>query len=193
MWARSLCSPTHQHHRARGRPDRGAHADRHGVPEAQPVSESIYENVAYGLRVRGVTEPRLDRRQGRTGLARRGVMGRGERPAARAAARPLRRSAAAALHRARPRDGSGNPAVRRADSALDPIATGKHRGTDRRAERRRSPIVIVTHNMQQAARISKHTAFYVSRRSSIEYGATDQIFTNPQTKRTADYITGRFG
>jgi phosphate transport system ATP-binding protein len=53
-------------------------------------------------------------------------------------------------------------------------------------------VVIVTHNMQQAARVSKHTAFmYLG--EVIEYGATDQIFTNPQTKRTADYITGRYG
>lgn len=53
-------------------------------------------------------------------------------------------------------------------------------------------IVIVTHNMQQAARVSDYTAFFYEGRL-IEYGETDQIFTNPEEKRTEDYITGRFG
>ena len=53
-------------------------------------------------------------------------------------------------------------------------------------------IIIVTHNMQQAARVSDRTAFmYLGK--MIEYGETDQIFTNPAEKRTEDYITGRYG
>lgn len=59
-------------------------------------------------------------------------------------------------------------------------------------------IVIVTHNMQQAARASDYTAYYLMDRSDragelVEYGETDQLFTNPKDKRTEDYITGRFG
>jgi len=53
-------------------------------------------------------------------------------------------------------------------------------------------IVIVTHNMQQAARISDHTAFFLTG-DIIEYGKTEQIFENPKMKPTEDYITGRFG
>ncbi|HZP13366.1 MAG TPA: phosphate ABC transporter ATP-binding protein, partial [Nevskiaceae bacterium] len=53
-------------------------------------------------------------------------------------------------------------------------------------------IVIVTHNMQQAARVSDYTAFmYVG--DLIEYGSTDQVFTKPSSKQTEDYITGRYG
>ena len=58
-------------------------------------------------------------------------------------------------------------------------------------------IIVVTHNMQQAARVSDYTAFLTmsSDRSGmvVEYGSTSQIFTNPHDKRTEDYITGRFG
>ncbi|MGK0460174.1 MAG: phosphate transport system ATP-binding protein [Candidatus Azotimanducaceae bacterium] len=53
-------------------------------------------------------------------------------------------------------------------------------------------IVIVTHNMQQAARVSDYTAF-IEHGELIEYGETEQVFTNPQKKRTEDYVTGRFG
>jgi phosphate transport system ATP-binding protein len=76
-------------------------------------------------------------------------------------------------------------------SALDPLATariedliGKLKGT--------YTIVIVTHNMQQAARVSDRTAFFCMGKL-IEYGMTDKLFTNPQQKATEDYITGRFG
>ena len=53
-------------------------------------------------------------------------------------------------------------------------------------------IVIVTHNMQQAARVSDHTAFFWLGRL-VEYGATKKLFTNPSEKLTEDYVTGRFG
>jgi phosphate transport system ATP-binding protein len=58
-------------------------------------------------------------------------------------------------------------------------------------------IIIVTHNMQQAARVSDNTAFFMMEEdrsgSLVEYGSTSKIFTNPKDKRTEDYITGRFG
>ena len=53
-------------------------------------------------------------------------------------------------------------------------------------------IVIVTHNMQQAARVSDYTAF-LENGHLIEYGVTDQVFTNPRQRRTEEYVTGRFG
>lgn len=76
-------------------------------------------------------------------------------------------------------------------SALDPISTSKIE--DLAIElKNKYTIVIVTHNMQQATRISDKTAFFLLG-EVIEYGATEEIFSNPQNKRTEDYITGRFG
>lgn len=76
-------------------------------------------------------------------------------------------------------------------SALDPISTMKIE--DLAVSLKDSyTIIIVTHNMQQASRISDKTAFFLSG-NVIEYGETEQIFNNPQNKKTEDYITGRFG
>lgn len=82
-------------------------------------------------------------------------------------------------------------------SALDPIATLKIEDLMRDLVKNYT-IIIVTHNMQQAARASDYTAFYLMDREDragtlVEYGPTDDLFTNPQDKRTEDYITGRFG
>jgi phosphate transport system ATP-binding protein len=81
-------------------------------------------------------------------------------------------------------------------SALDPISTLKIEELMFEL-RRQYTIVIVTHNMQQAARASDNTAFFMidSDRAGVlaEYGDTNQIFTNPRDKRTEEYITGRFG
>jgi phosphate transport system ATP-binding protein len=76
-------------------------------------------------------------------------------------------------------------------SALDPISTS--RVEDLIDELKQDyTIVIVTHNMQQAARVSQYTAFLLNG-SLIEFGETDRLFTNPSAKETEDYITGRFG
>ena len=81
-------------------------------------------------------------------------------------------------------------------SALDPIATLKIEDLMRDLAQDYT-IVIVTHNMQQAARVSDMAAFFMMEEDRagmlVEYGATSQIFTNPHDKRTEDYITGRFG
>jgi len=82
-------------------------------------------------------------------------------------------------------------------SALDPIATLKIEDLMRELVQNYT-IVIVTHNMQQAARASDYTAYYLMDRidragSLVEYGPTQEIFTNPKNKQTEDYITGRFG
>ena len=76
-------------------------------------------------------------------------------------------------------------------SALDPISTLKIE--DLAVElKQKYTIVIVTHNMQQASRISDKTAFFLTG-DVIEYGETSQIFNNPREKKTEEYITGRFG
>jgi len=76
-------------------------------------------------------------------------------------------------------------------SALDPIATAKVEELIYQLKRDYT-IVIVTHNMQQAGRVSDHTAFFYLGRL-IEFGSTAKIFSNPGEKQTEDYITGRFG
>lgn len=76
-------------------------------------------------------------------------------------------------------------------SALDPIATGKIEELTEELKKNYT-IVIVTHSMQQAGRISDNTAFFLLG-EIIEYGETKKIFSNPDDKRTEDYITGRFG
>jgi phosphate transport system ATP-binding protein len=77
-------------------------------------------------------------------------------------------------------------------SALDPIATSKIEDLieDLATE---YTVVIVTHNMQQAARISEQTAVFLTGGELAEYGDTDEIFENPQSQRVEDYITGKFG
>ena len=76
-------------------------------------------------------------------------------------------------------------------SALDPISTGKIEELAMELKKQYT-IITVTHNMQQAARISDNTAFFLLG-DMVEYGKTEQIFSFPQDKRTEDYITGRFG
>ena len=76
-------------------------------------------------------------------------------------------------------------------SALDPISTSKIEELALQLKEKYT-IVIVTHNMQQAVRISDCTAFFLLG-DLVEFGKTEQLFSQPQDKRTEDYITGRFG
>jgi phosphate transport system ATP-binding protein len=76
-------------------------------------------------------------------------------------------------------------------SALDPISTAKIEELIETLKKRYT-IIIVTHNMQQAARVSERTGFFYLGKL-IEFNTTDRIFTNPDVKQTEDYITGRFG
>ena len=76
-------------------------------------------------------------------------------------------------------------------SALDPISTGKIEELALELKKQYT-IVIVTHNMQQAVRISDNTAFFLLG-EMVEFGSTEKIFSMPADKRTEDYITGRFG
>jgi phosphate transport system ATP-binding protein len=81
-------------------------------------------------------------------------------------------------------------------SALDPIATLRIEDLMRELAENYT-IIVVTHNMQQAGRVSDYTAFFMMDEDRagylVEYGDTDQVFTSPHDQRTEDYITGRFG
>jgi phosphate transport system ATP-binding protein len=76
-------------------------------------------------------------------------------------------------------------------SAIDPIATNKIEDLIEELKKHYT-IILVTHNMQQAARVSDYTAFFYQG-NIVEYGETTKIFSNPDQKQTEDYITGRFG
>ena len=157
-----------------------------------PFPKSVYDNVAYGPRIHGLARDRaeLDRIV-RTSLERAGlwseVKDRLEEPGTGLSGGQQQRLCIA-------RTIAVGPEVILMDepcSALDPIATA--RIEDLIDELRQNfAIAIVTHSMQQAARVSQRTAYFHLGRL-IEVGETDHIFTNPRHKLTEDYITGRFG
>jgi phosphate transport system ATP-binding protein len=104
---------------------------------------------------------------------------------------PVRRPAAAPVHRPRGGAEARRAAAGRTDLGARPDLHQPHRATGRELKRDFT-IMIVTHNMQQAARVSDYTAFmYLG--DLVEHGATEQIFSNPVKQQTEDYITGRFG
>ncbi len=157
-----------------------------------PFPKSVYENVAYGPRIHGLASRRveLDEIVERS-LTRAGLWGevkdRLQEPGtALSGGQQQRLCIARAI--------AVDPEVILMDepcSALDPIATARIEELIYEL-RGRYAIAIVTHNMQQAARVSQRTAFF-HLGELIEYGATDQIFTSPRERRTSDYITGRYG
>ncbi|MDR5683377.1 MAG: phosphate ABC transporter ATP-binding protein PstB [Armatimonadota bacterium] len=157
-----------------------------------PFPKSIYENVAFGLRLH-------------SRLSRRELDERVERALRNAA---LWDEVRDVLHTKGGLELSGGqqqrlciaralavePEVLLMDepcSALDPVSTARIEALMEDLKRHYT-IVIVTHNMQQAARVSDFTAFLLNG-ELIEFGATDDIFTRPKDSRTEDYITGRFG
>jgi len=157
-----------------------------------PFPKSIYENVAYGPRIHGLaaTKPDMDaivekslRRAGlwdevKDRLAEPGTALSGGQQQRLCIARAIAVSPEVIL--------MDEPC-----SALDPIATAKIEELIDELKGRYA-IVIVTHSMQQAARVSQKTAFFHLGKI-IEYGDTSTIFTNPSEVRTKDYITGRYG
>ncbi len=156
-----------------------------------PFPKSIFENVAYGLKVRGERSRSVI--EGRVESALRGaslwneVKDRLQQPATALSGGQQQRLCIA-------RCLATDPELLLFDeptSALDPIATANIEELITEL-RERVTILIVTHNMQQAARISDFTAYmYVG--ELVEYGVTGDIFTKPVKKETEDYITGRFG
>ena len=157
-----------------------------------PFPHSIYANVAYGPRIHGLTRSRADMDElVATSLQRAGLW---DEVKDRLTQAGTSLSGGQQQRLCIARTIAVNPEVILMDeptSALDPIASAKIE--DLIDELRANyAIVIVTHNMQQAARVSQRTAYF-HLGSLIEIGPTDLIFTNPQQRLTEDYITGRFG
>jgi phosphate transport system ATP-binding protein len=157
-----------------------------------PFPHSVYANVAYGPRIHGLAHNRSDLDElVQTSLARAGLW---EEVKDRLATPGTSLSGGQQQRLCIARTIAVNPEVILMDeptSALDPIASAKIE--DLIDELRANyAIVIVTHNMQQAARVSQRTAYF-HLGDLVEVGPTDLIFTNPQQRLTEDYITGRFG
>ena len=157
-----------------------------------PFPKSIYENVAYGPRIHGLAATKADmdavvekslRRAGLWDEVKDRLTDAGT---ALSGGQQQRLCIARAI--------AVSPEVILMDepcSALDPIATARIEELIDEL-RGRYAIVIVTHSMQQAARVSQRTAFF-HLGAMVEYGSTSDIFTNPKEVRTKDYITGRYG
>jgi phosphate transport system ATP-binding protein len=159
--------------------------------KSNPFPKSIYENVAYGCRIHG-TQRRSDldpvvEKALRSAALWEEVKDRlGESALGLSGGQQQRLCIARAI--------AVEPDVVLLDepcSALDPISTGRIEELMQELKSRYT-LVIVTHNMQQAARVSDHTAFlYLGK--LVEFGETQSMFVKPQHKQTEDYITGRFG
>jgi phosphate transport system ATP-binding protein len=157
-----------------------------------PFPHSIYDNVAYGPRIHGLTKGRADLDElVQTSLERAGLW---DEVKDRLSQSGTSLSGGQQQRLCIARTIAVNPEVILMDeptSALDPIASAKVEDLIDEL-RAKYAIVIVTHNMQQAARVSQITAFF-HLGDMIEVGPTDVIFTNPRQKLTEDYITGRIG
>ena len=159
--------------------------------KSNPFPKSIYDNIAYGLRIAGVSKrSRIDEaveKSLRSAALWEEVKDRLDANAfGLSGGQQQRLCIARAL--------AVEPEIVLMDepcSALDPIATAKVEELIHQL-RMQYTIVIVTHNMQQAGRCSDYTAFFYLGRL-IEFAATSKIFSNPSERRTEDYITGRFG
>lgn len=158
---------------------------------AAPFPKSIYENVAYGLRISGVNRRSILDECVEQSLRRAGLW---EEVKDRLHRSALELSGGQHQRLCIARAIAVNPEIILMDepcSELDPRSTA--RIEELMAElRRQYTIIIVTHNMQQAARVSDYTAFLYEGQL-IEFGLTRQLFTRPQRRETDDYITGRFG
>lgn len=159
--------------------------------KSNPFPKSIYENVAYGLRIAGIRKKAiLDEtveKSLRSAALWNEVKDRLDQSALGLSGGQQQRLCIA-------RAIAVQPEIILMDepcSALDPIATAKVEDLIQELKRDFT-IVIVTHNMQQASRCSDRTAFFYLGRL-IEFDVTEKIFTNPTQKQTEDYITGRFG
>ena len=156
-----------------------------------PSPMSIYDNIAYGPRTHGIrSKARLDE------LVERSLRGAAiwDEVKDRLKKNALGLSGGQQQRLCIARALAVEPAVLLMDeptSALDPISTSRIEELTMELKERYT-IVIVTHNMQQAVRISDRTAFFLLG-ELVEYGATEQVFSAPAEKRTEDYITGRFG
>lgn len=156
-----------------------------------PFPMSVYENVAYGPRIHGIkARAELDRivtESLHKAALWDEVKDRLHKPALGLSGGQQQRLCIARLLAVEP----DILLMDEPTSALDPISTNKVEELIQELKKEYT-IVIVTHNMQQAARVSNHTAYFLNG-EVIEFGSTETVFTNPRDKRTEDYITGRFG
>ena len=159
--------------------------------KSNPFPKSIYENISYGLRIAGVNKrSRIDEAVEKSLRAAALWDEAKDRLDANAFGLSGGQQQRLCIARAL----AVEPDVVLMDepcSALDPIATAKIEELIQELKTQYT-IVIVTHNMQKAGRVSDHTGFFYLGKL-IEFGPTTKIFTNPSEKRTEDYITGRFG
>ena len=156
-----------------------------------PFPKTIFENVAYGLRIHGVNDKYEINETVEKSLKQAALWGevkdKLEKPALSLSGGQQQRLCIA-------RTLAVKPTIILMDepaSALDPISTAKIEELIEELKEKYT-IVIVTHNMQQAARVSDRTAFFYMG-ELIEYDKTSDLFTNPKNKQTENYITGRFG
>ena len=159
--------------------------------KSNPFPKSIFENVAYGLRVRGENNRRVLDDKVEHALKGAAIW---EEVKDRLQDLATNLSGGQQQRLCIARALATDPELLLFDeptSALDPIATGAIEELVHELKKRVT-ILIVTHNMQQAARVSDYTA-YMYLGEMIEFGKTDEIFIKPQDKRTEDYITGRMG
>jgi phosphate transport system ATP-binding protein len=156
-----------------------------------PFPKSIFENIAYGLRVQGWKDRQAIAEQVEKSLLAAALW---DEVKDRLNSLAFDLSGGQQQRLCIARAIAVEPEILLMDepaSALDPIATARIEELIKDLKEKYT-IVIVTHNMQEAARTSDYTAFLLLGRL-IEYGLTDQIFTNPQKKETEEYLTGRFG
>jgi phosphate transport system ATP-binding protein len=156
-----------------------------------PFPKTIFENVAYGLRVNGITDQKLIEERVETSI-KQVVLWDEVKDKLKKSAFELSGGQQQRLCIARAL--AIQPSIILMDeptSALDPISTAKIEELIHELKTKYT-IVIVTHNMQQAARVSDSTAFFYLG-ELIEFGNTKEIFTNPKKEKTQNYITGRFG
>ena len=159
---------------------------------SNPFPMSIYENVAYGPRVNGITKKRVELDE----IVERTLRGAAlwEEVKDRLSRSAMSLSGGQQQRLCIARALAVEPEVILMDepaSALDPISTAKVEELIYQLKRDYS-IVIVTHNMQQAARVSDETGFFLNGRL-VEFSETKKLFTAPAMRETEDYITGRFG
>ena len=156
-----------------------------------PFPKSIYENVAYGLKIQGIKNKDYLNEKVKNALKQAALWDEVKNDLNKSA---LSLSGGQQQRVCIARTLAVEPSVILMDeptSALDPIATAKIE-TLISSLKEKYTIIIVTHNMQQAGRISDYTAFFYMG-DLVEFDKTDNIFTNPKKEQTENYITGRFG
>ena len=159
--------------------------------QPNPFPMSIYDNIAYGPRVHGIHDrhmlDEIVEESLRGAAIFEEVKDRLKKPALSLSGGQQQRICIARALAVRPEI----LLMDEPTSALDPISTSKIEDLMEDLKKKYT-VVVVTHNMQQAVRVSDDTAFFLLG-ELIEYGRTDKLFSYPQDKRTEDYITGRFG